>query len=162
MRRRDFLKCSSAAMVTGAFGSAETEPATVLYDDRAVTLKTILPDPGRSNTSLWVNKADLSRINGFELKPQGACREDVCIPISKEMKRGDYLNLTSFARKIGQSVVVDAPSRVWSFGEIPVVRSSFFNSRVAPDFYVPDRKGRMVRLSQFRGKKVFVVAWASW
>jgi glutathione peroxidase-family protein len=27
---------------------------------------------------------------------------------------------------------------------------------------VPDRKGRIVRLSQFRGKKVLVVTWASW
>jgi peroxiredoxin len=36
------------------------------------------------------------------------------------------------------------------------------NSRVAPDFAVPDRKGRMVHLSDFHGKKVLVVTWASW
>ena len=31
--------------------------------------------------ALWIQKADLPRINGFELKPQGACREEICIPI---------------------------------------------------------------------------------
>ena len=58
--------------------------------------------------------------------------------------------------------LADAGARVWSFGEIPVVRGSFLESRIAPDFTVPDRKGRPVRLSQFRGKKVLLVTWASW
>jgi peroxiredoxin len=36
------------------------------------------------------------------------------------------------------------------------------NSRVAPDVTVPDRRGRPVHLSDFRGKKVLLVTWASW
>ncbi len=51
---------------------------------------------------------------------------------------------------------------MWSFGEIPVMRGSFYQSRIAPDFAVPDRKGKIVHLSDFRGKKVLVVTWASW
>ena len=35
----------------------------------------------------------------FEVKPQGACRADLCIPILKDMMRGEYFNLTAFARK---------------------------------------------------------------
>ena len=102
------------------------------------------------------------RINEFEIKPQGACRADVCIPIDKSMTRGSFFNLTAFARKIGEPVVVDRDARVWSFGEIPLVRGQFLESRVAPDFSVPDRAGRAVHLSDFRGKKVLVVTWASW
>jgi peroxiredoxin len=45
---------------------------------------------------------------------------------------------------------------------MPVVRGSFLESRIAPEFAVPDRTGRPVRLSQFRGKKVLLVTWASW
>ena len=33
---------------------------------------------------------------------------------------------------------------------------------LAPDFAVPDRKGKIVHLSDFRGKKVLVITWASW
>ena len=58
--------------------------------------------------------------------------------------------------------MADTDARVWSFGEIPVVRGSFLESRLAPDVTVPDRKGRPVKLSQFRGKKVLLVTWASW
>ena len=31
-----------------------------------------------------------------------------------------------------------------------------------PDFALPDRNGKTVRLSDFRGKKVLIVTWASW
>ena len=32
----------------------------------------------------------------------------------------------------------------------------------APDFELKDRDGNVVRLSDFRGKKVLLVTWASW
>jgi peroxiredoxin len=32
----------------------------------------------------------------------------------------------------------------------------------APDFALPDLDGKMHSLSDYRGKKVFVVSWASW
>ncbi len=86
----------------------------------------------------------------------------MCIPISKDMTHGDFFNLTAFAKKVRESVVVDSTSRVWSFGEIPAVRGSFLNSRIAPDISVPDRKGRSVSLTDFRGKKVLLFTWASW
>jgi len=163
MERRDFLRMIGAVAVaprTLASG-APRATATVLYDDRALTLATARPDP-RAKDVLWVRKTDLPRINEFALKPQGACRADLCIPISKAMVRGEYFNLSAFAHKIGQSVVVDTDTRLWSFGEIPVLRGGFFRSRVAPEFVVPDRNGRLVHLSDFRGKKVLVVTWASW
>jgi len=129
---------------------------TVLYGDRSVALE----KAQLNGSDLWVHKSDLPRINDFEVKPQGACREDLCVPIPKDFLKGDYFNLSAFARKVGEVSVADA--NVWSFGEIPVLRGSFTESRIAPDFAVPDRKGRIVHLNDFRGKKVLVVTWASW
>jgi hypothetical protein len=155
MNRRTFLLGASAGAIVRA---APAVSATVLYGDRAVTVDKIQADA----KDLWVRRADLPRINDFEVKPEGACRNDLCIPISKDLRRGEWFNLTGFARKTGEAVVNDAETRVWSLGEIPVMRGGFLNSRVAPDFAVPDRKGRIVHLSDFRGKKVLVVTWASW
>ena len=163
MRRRDFLRITGAvAALNPITGTAQSNPAaTVLFEDRSITLDKTASD-SRMKDVLWVRKVDLPRINGFEIKPQGACRADVCIPIPKDFTRGDYFNLNAFAGKVGQAVVTDPVQRVWSFGEIPVLQSGFLDSRVAPDFAVPDRKNRIVHLSDFRGKKVLVVTWASW
>src|SRR5215472_6537871 len=154
MNRREFLIASAGT--AAAFAAPSTGTATVLYNDSAAKLDRIRPDAN----DLWVRAADLPRINEFELKPEGACRADMCIPVSKNLKSGEWFNLTGFAQKLGETVVAD--SGVWSFGEIPVVRAGFYNSRMAPDFAAPDRKGGVVHLSDFRGKKVLVVTWASW
>ena len=160
MKRRDFLKTMGAGAVVlpGVAGGQTTARATVLYDGRAI----VVDRTAVEGDALWIQKADLPGISGFELKPQGACREDICIPIPRPMLRNTHLNLTAFAQRVGQRVVADPAMRVWSFGEIPVVRATFPASRLARDFAVPERKGRPVRLARFRGKKVVVVTWASW
>jgi hypothetical protein len=163
MRRRDFLfTVGAAALAPKTAGAQAAGGATVLFDGRATSLDRIGSESARAPGTLWVRKADLPRINGFELKPEGACRDDICIPVPPAMTRGDYFNLSAFAGRVGQRVVAEPAAKVWSLGEIPVVRGSFLEKRNAPDFAVPDRKGRIVRLSQFRGKKVLVVTWASW
>jgi hypothetical protein len=162
VNRRDFLSTMGAAAVFSPMIEAQPpQGATALYDGRAVALNRVSVDPKIPET-LWIQKTDLPRINGFELKPQGACRADVCIPVPRTMTRGNTFNLTAFSQRVGQHVVADTASRVWSFAEIPVVRGAYLESRMAPDVSIPDRRGRAVSLSQFRGKKVLLVTWASW
>ena len=153
MNRREFLIAGSSSL---ALAGPSTSSATVLFGENTVALDKVRTDAG----NLWVQSKDLPRINEFEVKPQGACRADVCIPLSKSLKNGDWFNLTGFAQKIGEKVVAD--QNVYSFGEIPVLRGGFYNSRIAPDFAVPDRQGKVIHLSDFRGKKVLVITWASW
>ena len=158
MKRRDFLWTIGAASFAGQSLKAQAG-GTILYDSRSVSLNRIDVDAAGA---LWVQKRDLPRINGFELKPQGMCRDEICVPVPRAMSRGDQFNLTAFAGRVGQKIIADPAARVWSFGEIPVVQGAYVESRIAPDVAVPDRKGRSVRLSQFRGKKVLLVTWASW
>jgi hypothetical protein len=164
MERRDFLWLLGAASIAPSrlFAAPPPAGATILYNDRTIVLDHVGPNRADSPGALWIRKVDLPRVNEFEVKPQGACRADVCIPIPKTMVRGAYFNLTAFARRAGQMAVADPGARVWSFGEIPVVRGSFLESRMAPDFGVPDRTGRLVHLSDSKGKKVLLVTWASW
>ena len=162
-QRTRWLLASALAIAAPALSisSSAPAPAVVLYNDRSIALDRVETDSTQA-FELWVRKTDLPRINEFELKPQGACRADVCIPVEKKMTRGAFFNLTAFARRVGQAVVADRVARVWSFGEMPLLRGQFIESRVAPDFALPDRSGRPVRLSDFRGRKVLVLTWASW
>ncbi len=168
--RAHVLALACTAMVTLGGTAAESETRTALYLDRTVSLAETLPDP----TDLWVRPADLTRVNGFELKPEGACLDDLCIPLEQGpessrdddivLQKGDdvWFSLTGFAERVGQAWVSDAEDGVWSFGTIPVARSSFHEQALAPDFALEDRNGEIVRLSDFRGKKVLIVTWASW
>ena len=145
---------------------AMAQAVTVLYDDHAIAVERTLADPN----DLWVVPEDLPRINGFELKPEGACLDELCVPVLQDRdsdmfvtRRGQpWFNVTELARKLEQAYVVDHDHHVWSFGEVPVTRTSFLNAAIAPDFALPNRAGELVRLSDFRGKKVFIVTWASW
>ena len=138
--------------------------ATVLYNDRVVKVENTLDDPN----DLWVSPADLTRINGFVLKPEGACLDDICIPLLDdsgmlvERDGAQWFNVTALAGKLQQAFSVDHEKDVWSFGQIPATRSSFLQGAEAPDFELEDRHGKTIRLSDYRGKKVLLVTWASW
>jgi hypothetical protein len=146
--------------------AAAAQPVTVLYNGKAVTVKETLPDPN----DLWTSPDDLTRINGFVLKPEGACLDDICIPIKQDQDsdllitraKRKWFNVTELARKLQQPFKVDHDKRVWSFGLVPKKRSTFAEDAIAPDFAMLDRKGNTVRLSDFRGKKVLLLTWASW
>jgi hypothetical protein len=140
--------------------------STVLYQDRVVPVETTLADPN----DLWVAASQLSSINGFELKDEGACLDDICIPVRQDedsnlfVNRNSqgWLNITELARRLQQPYVVDHESDVWSFGTIPVTRNAFVRDHLAPDFVLNDKTGKPVRLSQFKDKKVLLITWASW
>jgi len=146
--------------------SVTAHAAVAIVRGEVIPLKKTLPDVRH----LWVTPEDFTRINGFELKPQGACYLDTCIPIRQSadsnlfVKRDgqSWFNVTAFADKVQQAYVVDHESGTWSFGMVPRARKAFLNSAIAPDFALKDRNGDVVKLSDFRGKKVLIITWASW
>jgi hypothetical protein len=158
--------CAAVVLSAAAAATAQTGPTTVLYQDRVVALERTLPDPN----DLWVLPQDLPRINDFELKPEGACLAELCVPVRQDRDseffvtraRQGWFNVTELARRLQQAFAVDHEHSVWSFGNIPVTRNAFLESAMAPDFAIPNRQGTLVRLSDFRGKKVLIVTWASW
>ena len=123
-------------------------------------------DADAKGGELWLKAADLERVSGWTHKPEGFCKGDVCVPVpaprKDEFVRGDSYNLAALADLLGQPMVADAENRAYCFGEAAAERKRILTSLDAPDFTLPDLEGRMHSLSQYRGKKVFLVSWASW
>lgn len=140
-------------------------PATVVYDDVATSVHAAGQDSGQ----LWITFADLARATRFEVKPQGVCRDEICIPLPKTRKQEflrsdsghEWFNLTAFAGLTRQSVAHDAATSIWYFG-LRSDQQQRLSSLLAPDFTLPDINGKQHSLSDFHGKKVFLVTWASW
>ena len=150
----------------GVFVTAAYANTTVLYADRVVDVENTLSDPN----DLWVRPADLPEVNGFELKAEGACIDDICVPVRQDVDSDifvtrsgiSWFNVSELAERLEQPEVADHDAGVWSFGSIPARRQAFTDRGVAPDFSLPDVHGNLVALSDFKGKKIMLLTWASW
>ena len=98
---------------------------------------------------------------GWERKPEGLCRDEICIPAPAGTPSGS-IDATLLARLLGRPLVVDAVEHVAVFGASAHERADSLRSGLAPDFELPDLDGVMHRLSDYRGRKVVLYAYASW
>ena len=150
----------------GLSAFVNAQAATVVSGGTAVQVEQTLADPN----DLWVTKADLPMVNGFELKPEGACLDEICIPIRQNedsnifvtRQNQGWVNVSELARRIQQPLVADYDTQTFSLGAIPAQRQSFVRDAVAPDFELQDWQGTSYRLSDFKGKKIMLLSWASW
>jgi hypothetical protein len=135
--------------------------STVIYQGKSITLS----QTGDSN-DLLIRPEDLENVNGFKIKPEGACFETLCIPLSDNLLVNlagqQWFNLTDFADLLGQAYVADHDSRVWSFAEIPAKRENLLINAMVPNIEVMDRQGNVVALADLKGKKALIVTWSSW
>jgi hypothetical protein len=150
-------------------GLAKVVTVTLLYGTRPPFAVAATPEGG----DLWLSADLLPAATGWELTPEGLCQADRCIRVPQgislvrtrqptAMGRQDQVNLTALAGLLGQPVLRDEAHGVWCFGEAAPARRAAMRSLEAPDFTLPDLDGRPHSLSDYRGKKVFLVSWASW
>lgn len=110
--------------------------------------------------------AGMSALTGWELKPEGACLGELCVPLPRgresDFVREGWFSVAALAEHLSQPVAHDVPTATWAVGEAAQDRSAAFESLEAPNFTLPDYLGKEHQLEDYRGKKVFLVSWASW
>jgi hypothetical protein len=70
--------------------------------------------------------------------------------------------LAKSAEAAGRPVAMDLQARAAYLGTPASERARQLTSLVAPDFTLPDLRGRLHSLADHRGEKVFLVAYGSW
>lgn len=135
---------------------------TLIHEDRQTTW----PDSAVDGDGLWLDADGVQQATGWAWKPEGLCRDDVCVPVPPALRsalvRDGRLNLPALWQRSGQPAVHDAARQHWVLGTGAAQRSAERARGQAPDFSLPDLQGRQHRLSDLRGRKVFFVSWASW
>jgi hypothetical protein len=106
---------------------------------------------------LNVPRTTFEERTGWELKPEGACKGEVCIPLPDGFS--DPVDVGSLASQMGLPLVHDAEHGLWALGPESVGDRTLVTA-VAPDLRLPDLRGGEFALSSLRGQKVLIVAWA--
>jgi hypothetical protein len=131
--------------------------ATIIGDD----VRTV--DATADGEKLLVGPEQLDAAMGWKLEPQGLCRGDVCVPVRDQpaLFDGDRLDVAAVARALGRLVVVDAAAGLMAMAADPAARKQAL-SLDAPAFTLDDLDGNPHSLSEWRGRKKLLFAFASW
>lgn len=107
---------------------------------------------------LIVDPAELEHRTGWVIKPEGACKEDRCVPLPPMPAEG--IAVQALAERLGMPLLHDEKHDLWCLG--PETGGRVLSSAVAPEIVLPDLAGNLFDLRSLRGQKVLLVAWASW
>ncbi len=130
---------------------------TLLHDGRSDEIA--VADPARPA----IPAGALEETLGWDLQPEGLCQGPMCIPVDQSaLVREDGLDLGVLAGALQRPLVTDEKHAVASLGASHHDRGDALASLEAPDFTLPDLDGNLHSLSDQRGKKVLLVAYASW
>ena len=107
---------------------------------------------------LDIDAAAFELATGWKIKPEGACKGDVCVPLDRSAGAG--FDLLATAERLGMAIVADADAGLWSIGPASLGGRSLTTAE-APELCLPDViTGEDVALSSYRGQKVVIASWA--
>ena len=103
--------------------------------------------------------AEIAERTGWELKPEGACRGAVCVPLPG-IDIDQPIAIETFAAAMGMGVAHDADRGLWALGDR--ASPSVLASADVPAIELPTFDGDAFAVASLRGRKVLLIAWASW
>ena len=109
--------------------------------------------------TLVVDAKELEQRTGWVMKPEGACKGEVCVPLPT-MTDTSQVDARVLAERLSMPLLHDEVHEVWCLG--PEAGGRVLSSAVLPDIVLPDLEGNPFALRELRGQKVLLVAWASW
>jgi hypothetical protein len=117
-----------------------------------------------SGDAVRLSREALEQALGWTLKPEGLCRANVCVPLRARaaVDTPDGVDLAGVAAALGRPLALDLDARAAYVGVGAHERARVLESLEAPNFTLPDLDGRLHSLAEKRGKKVLLVAYASW
>lgn len=104
---------------------------------------------------------ELAARTDWHPKPEGLCRGEVCVPAPGSLRTNGTIDVDVVAQRLGMPLVHDAEHGVWALGPA-TFSGTALSTAVAADPELLTRDGGTFRLSQLRGRKVVMVAWASY
>jgi hypothetical protein len=110
---------------------------------------------------LYLTPEEINRCTGWQIKEEGACKGDICVPLTGLETRPDgTIDMRLFAPYLGMPVVIDAEHDLIALG--PRAGGRVLDSVKLPSISLDDFEGNIVHVDDLQGSKVLLLAWASW
>jgi hypothetical protein len=97
---------------------------------------------------------------GWELKPEGACQDDRCVPMPDLTIEEGRIDMGDFASRMGMPIAHDDKHHLWALG--PQTGGHVLENARFPHVELNDFEDNPFDLSTLRGRKVLLIAWASY
>ena len=111
----------------------------------------------------FVKETDIEKSLGWELKPEGLCKDDSCIPYTPlKDPDSEYVDFLDITNTLGFSNVLDVELGLAAVDTFSLLRTSALKDRKAPNIELPDVDGQLHSLSKWSDKKKLLVAFSSW
>ena len=105
--------------------------------------------------SLALTREQFAAGTGWEIKPEGACKADVCVPLDQS----NGFDVAATAQRLRMALVHDERAGLWALGPESLGDRALVSAQ-APELVLDDLDGNTFRLSSLRGQKVAIVSWA--
>ena len=137
----------------------DARPFTLIDENRSVEATAVV-----AGDRVQLSPQAVADALGWELKTEGLCRGDSCVPVGRYADRinADGIDLSALAEALDRPLALDADRGAAALGVSAGNRREQFDTLDAPDFTLSDLEGNTHSLSDYRGKKVLLVAYASW
>jgi hypothetical protein len=107
--------------------------------------------------SLQISRSEFEKGSGWQIKPEGACKGDICIPLKDAP--GEQVDINRIAEDMNLPLVAEAEYGIWALGP-DSIGGRTLSTAEAPNLTLPDVDGNLFELSSLKGKKIVVYAWA--
>lgn len=135
----------------------DKRPATLVVNDEEREISVGIEDHA------WLISLDeLESAIGWELRQEGLCRGDVCVPVRDKsaLMVGQDIALNQVAKTLRRSFATESNPSMAVIGNPD--RGSKLGLEIAPTFSLPDIDGNQVSLDDYAGRKRLLLAWSSW
>ena len=115
-------------------------------------------------TGPLVDPGTMTELIGWELKPEGLCRDEQCVIVTDRdaLEHDGNIDLRVVASLIDRPIAIDDDAGLVALGATRAGRRAALNDLQAPDFTLPDLDGTFHSLADHRSKKKLLVAFSSW
>ncbi len=130
-----------------------------VIDDQARTVEAEV-----DGEQILLDPADFAIAAGWEVRPEGFCQGDVCIPYSatQAARVGDKIDLVATMTAFGRPVLFAIDNQVVALGQRSAARYDAVVGGKAAPFSLRDLDGKIHHLADHAGKKKLLIAFASW